>query len=209
VIRPNTIIVVVHPFQGGILNIVSTAKNKLIRVIGIRGARLQGISFSPDGEYAAVGATDHLIPLRKKDFAIAASVPMESTGKIAFTVDGLKAYSPVYQKSAVAVVKIGAEVRVLRLTDREDRDQTLTLAITPGPDDDAKSIDPSSLRLDGVGVQRTASGAPGVSIEGLGGFDGHCLIAHFETDGVKGGSKMTLIGRTYSGMPIRGTVYIP
>jgi hypothetical protein len=194
---------------GGLLNIVTTANNRLARVIGMRGARLQGITFSPDGEYVAVGTTDHLLLIRSTNFAMVASVPVESTGRIAFTADGLKAYSPVNEKSAVAVIQIGVQVRALRLTDRQDRDQTVTLGITPGENYDAKSIDPESLRLEGVGVQRTAEGAPAVSIEGLVGFHGHCLVVHFKMEGAKTASKMTLVGRTYAGMLIRGTVESP
>jgi hypothetical protein len=82
--------------------------SRLEQVIGVRGARLQCTTFSPDGEYAAVGTTDHVLQLRAKDLSI--------------------------------------KVRVLPLTSDEKPGEALTLAITPGFDDDAKSIDPGSLQ---------------------------------------------------------------
>jgi DNA-binding beta-propeller fold protein YncE len=114
----------------GLINIISTADNKLARAVALRGGRVQGITFSPDGVSVAIGLTNALLLVRSKDFAVTASLPVGSTGRLAFTPDGLKAYSPVNGRPTVAVIQIqlGVEVRALRLTDREDRDQTLTLA---------------------------------------------------------------------------------
>jgi hypothetical protein len=192
----------------GLINIITSASNET-RAVAVRGGRVQGITFSPDGESVAVGLTNALLLLRTKDLTIAASLPVGSTGRLAFTADGLKAYSPVNGRPAVAVIQLGMEVQTLRLTDRDNRDRTLTLGITTGPDYHAESIDPGSLRLNGIPVQRTAIGAPAASVEGLVGFGGHSLIVHFKMDGAQAASKMTLVGKTYSGMPIRGTVDSP
>lgn len=189
----------------GLLNIISAADNKL-RAVAVRGGRVQGITFSPDAEYVAVGLTDALLVLRTKDLTIAASLPVGSTGRLAFTADGLRVYSPVNGRAAVAVIQVGVEVQALRLTGRKEGDQALTIGIPTGPDYHAESIDPGSLRLDGVPVNRTETGALAASVEGLVGFPGHSLIVHFTMDGAKSGSKMTLVGKTYSGMPIRGMV---
>jgi hypothetical protein len=178
----------------------------MVKPLAVRGARLLGMTFSPDGQYVAVGSTHGLMILNSQDYSIAGILPYGSTLKIAFTPDGLKAYSPVNEIPAVAVIQLGVEVRALRLASRDSRKQALEIGIVTSPDLNAESIDPESLRLDGVPVQRSGTGALDASVDGIAGFAGHTLIVHFKVEGGRQLSRLSLVGKTYSGMPVKGTV---
>jgi YVTN family beta-propeller protein len=190
----------------GLLNIISVSKNKLVRSVGVRGARLQCVTFAPNGQFAAVASTDHLILLRSSDRALLGSLAIGSSGKIAFTPDGSVAYAPLTTQSAVAVIQVGITIHPIRLTNRSEADGSIPLAIPSTDDFDAKSIDPDSLRLDGQPIKRTKEGMSAVSIEYVTGFEGHSLIVHFNVDKSKGAAKLRLTGTTYSGLPINGVV---
>jgi YVTN family beta-propeller protein len=118
----------------GLINIFNPNGNKLVRSVAVRGARLLGMTFSPDGQYVAVGSTHGLLLLDSRSYSIVATSPYGSTLKIAFTPDGSKAYSPVNEIPAIAVIQVSVEVRALRLSNRDDRDHALEIGIVTGPD---------------------------------------------------------------------------
>ena len=99
----------------GLLNIISVSENKLVRSVGVRGARLQCVTFAPNGQFAAVASTNHLTLLRSSDHALLGGLPIGSSGRIAFTPDGSVAYAPLTTLSAVAVIQVGITVHPIRL----------------------------------------------------------------------------------------------
>jgi YVTN family beta-propeller protein len=183
----------------GLLNILSVPQSKLVRAIGFKGTRLQCTTFSHDGTLAAVGSTTQLMLLRPSDQAVLTSVPMNSSGKIAFTADDGKAYVPLTTKSALAVIQIVIQIRAVRMANRADKDGLLQLAIPTSPEFDAEAIDPSSLHLRGKATKDA-------SIQGLAGLQGHSLVVRFDWDQAQPAAPMIITGKTYSGIPIRATV---
>jgi YVTN family beta-propeller protein len=190
----------------GLINILDTRRQALVRRIGVRGARLLRCSFSPTREFAAITTSDRLILMSTANFSLVATLPFKSHGRVAFSSDG-NGFLPLPFQSAVAVLRFVVPVRVLHLENDALPDDAFELAIVGDPKlEEAKYIDPTTIRLGGEPVRKTAAGSLDASLKALTGYLGDSLIVRFNKSAFRGGSPLVLEGKTYSGLPVRGTV---
>lgn len=193
------------PFvPGGILNVIDVRNNRYLRSVGVRGANPKYVVFSADGQLILVATGSNMI-LMSNDLRVVSSLPLLSSGRVAFAHDGKLAYVPATTISSVAVVQMALTIRAVRLADRGDSDETFPVAIVNGPDFEATSVDPTTLRMGGEAVKHNQKGVLMASIEVVTGFEGNSLIVHF---GRRAGivHSPEIEGMTYAGMRVRGVV---
>ena len=91
------------PLQNaGIINVVNTADNTVVKSLGFAdGAGL--VSFSPDSQRAYVGGTKTKV-FDTATFQQVATLPISSSGGIAFAATGRRLYIPLPSENAVQVV---------------------------------------------------------------------------------------------------------
>lgn len=90
----------------GVLNAISTSTNSLLQSIGFPGFAPGITSFFPDSQFAATGSGPNLLIFSTSTFAVVDSLPIASSGSLAFTPDGKHAYAPIPGEGKVALLKI-------------------------------------------------------------------------------------------------------
>lgn len=143
-----------------------------------------------------------------KQFSIVGSVPIRSLGNLAVTGDGSLAYVPLSAEESLAVLELVRHVPAIALGTLSESAGTFPIAILNTKDFDAKSVDPTTLTLNGASVQRTVTGALVATHQHIQSLDKYDLIVNFPAQGLKPGSNALLEGKTFSGVSIRSTVHI-
>jgi YVTN family beta-propeller protein len=192
---------------GGLINIFDAHKRTLVQSIGVRGARFNNIAISPNGEFAAIEASDRLMLMSTKSLSFIGTLPLKSFSKVAFSSNGSLGFLALPLQSAVAVLQFVLPIRVLRMANNAPSEEPFELAvICDSKLEEAKWIDPATLRLGGEPVRHNSAGSLDASLKYFDGFSGDSLIVRFNRSAIKEGSPMVLEGKTYSGIPVRGTL---
>jgi len=190
---------------GGLINIIDLQKRTLVRSIGVRGARLIGCSFSPNGEVAAITSSERLILMSVKSMSSIGSLRLASPSKMAFSADGSLGYLALPGESAIAVVQLVVPIRAILLNNPGAPNDTFQVAIVNDAEKEtAGQIDPSTLLLGGKAGERSSTGNIDASLGGITGFDGNSLVVRFSNKARKMGGPLVIEGKTYSGIPVRG-----
>lgn len=90
----------------GVVNAISTSTNSLLQSIGFPGFSPGITSFFPNSEFAAIGSGSNLLIFSTSTFAVVDSLPIATSGSLAFTPDGKHAYAPMPGAGKVALLKI-------------------------------------------------------------------------------------------------------
>jgi hypothetical protein len=129
-------------------------------------------------------------------------------GNLAVTADGSLAYVPLSGEESAAVLELVRHVHAIALSTLGESAGTFPIAILNTKDFDPKSVDPTTLTLNGKSVQRTFTGALSATHQHIQSLDKYDLIVNFPAQGLKPGANTVLQGKTFSGVSIRATVHI-
>jgi YVTN family beta-propeller protein len=190
---------------GGLINVISSRSNRLIRSIGFAGT---GTTFGhvvfPDSSMAAVGFEHELVLIDTKDFKAVGSIPLRVSPHMAFTPDGALAYVPVLEENRVAIMELVVPVRV----SIKVKDSTATIFSTPAFD--ARLIDPKTVRLDGVPAWSNHNTGPAAWFENLGHGGAEHLSLHFDPAVLRfrEHARVALEGKTYHGTRVKGSAEV-
>jgi YVTN family beta-propeller protein len=190
----------------GLLNIIDTRRNRLDQSVAMQGTRLECVTFAPEDKLALVATTDQLLFMEPSTLRILRTVPVHSSGHIAFSRDGDVAYAPLLVRWEVAIIPMRFHVRAFKVNPTVPSPDIVTVGIVSTATFNAMSIDPGTLRLGDQEVRRNSQGFLEASVEKLANFEGHSLVVGFHVNATERRAILPLEGRTYAGVPIHGQV---
>ena len=196
------------PFvPAGLVNIVRTSDHKLARAVFFEGTLIGCPTLLKNG-VAMLATGSRLLLLDRSKFRIIGSVPLTSSGKVAVTRDQTRAYAPASNEECIAVLELARQVTAMPMANPGNSGETLPVAVLTTSDFDATSVDPTTLTLNGIPVERTGTGPVAATYGHIQGVNGLELIVNFPARELKPNSKAVLEGKTFSGISIRSTVQI-
>jgi DNA-binding winged helix-turn-helix (wHTH) protein/DNA-binding beta-propeller fold protein YncE len=142
----------------GLLNIIDTRRNRLEQSVAMQGTRLECVTFAPEDRLALVATTDQLLFMEPSTLRILRTVPVHSSGNIAFSRDGDLAYAPLPVRGEVAIIPMRFHVRAFKVNPSVPSAETVTVGIISTPTFNAMSIDPETLRLGDQEVRKSSKG---------------------------------------------------
>ncbi len=89
----------------GIVDVINAGDHGLLKqiVVSAKNAKLERISFFPDGGHVLVGGTENLLVVDATRMSVIASLPFRGSGSVVFANANRQAFIPLWEKNAVVV----------------------------------------------------------------------------------------------------------
>ncbi len=197
------------PGAKAVIHAIDLRNETVIRTLGFGGS-VGYTTFLPRTRLAAVGTGDQLLFFDSRTLKPAGSMPIPTIGGLAYTSDGLRAYAPLREQGAVAVLEmfLTAVVRVASHESIVQRAGSLIRLVLDSTIN-VRDVDPASIRFAGAPAVPPSFGKPLVSIGNFVTVGEPDLAFYVRADAlsIRPGTREVLFqAQTRGGFPIRALV---